>query len=258
MAELPSAEARSIGTYGLAQYFAAAVTMPYTQLLTTAEETRDPQRNLPRGILGGLAVVTVLYVLVTIVVTGMVSYAELAKVDEPSLTSAFVLVGAGQNFPFGGTSILIVVSVTIDTPHLGVLGIEAGPGLAQLDRVGESSSQVVLSDVYPYQGRYRVRRCLEGGDQPPQDGVDGHDDFPCRRALLVQGLFHRSQSGVGGGDGASGASSAELYGAAAPQGDPQTACQQSTGAGQAGSPVSRRRPAPCFARSCCRCACSSR
>lgn len=40
VAELPSAEARSIGTYGLAQYFAAAVTMPYTQLLTTAEETR--------------------------------------------------------------------------------------------------------------------------------------------------------------------------------------------------------------------------
>ena len=61
---------------------------------TTAEETKDPQRALPRGILGGLAVVTVLYILVTVVVTGMVSYTELAASDSPSLTTAFVLVGA--------------------------------------------------------------------------------------------------------------------------------------------------------------------
>ncbi|KQY22885.1 amino acid permease [Cellulomonas sp. Root485] len=61
---------------------------------TTAEETKEPQRTVPRGILGGLAIVTVLYVLVTIVVTGMVSYTDLAEADTPSLTTAFVLVGA--------------------------------------------------------------------------------------------------------------------------------------------------------------------
>ena len=61
---------------------------------TTAEETKDPQRAVPRGILGGLALVTVLYILVTVVVTGMVSYTELAASDAPSLTTAFVLVGA--------------------------------------------------------------------------------------------------------------------------------------------------------------------
>ncbi|MBO3101028.1 amino acid permease [Cellulomonas fengjieae] len=61
---------------------------------TTAEETKNPQRTVPRGILGGLAIVTVLYVLVTVVVTGMVSYRELAEVETPSLTTAFVLVGA--------------------------------------------------------------------------------------------------------------------------------------------------------------------
>ncbi len=61
---------------------------------TTAEETKDPQRAIPRGVLGGLALVTVLYVLVTVVVTGMVSYTELAASDSPSLTTAFVLVGA--------------------------------------------------------------------------------------------------------------------------------------------------------------------
>ncbi|WP_421742516.1 amino acid permease [Cellulomonas sp.] len=61
---------------------------------TTAEETKEPQRTVPRGILGGLAIVTVLYILVTVVVTGMVSYTELAAADTPSLTTAFVLVGA--------------------------------------------------------------------------------------------------------------------------------------------------------------------
>lgn len=61
---------------------------------TTAEETKEPQRAVPRGILGGLALVTVLYILVTVVVTGMVSYTELAASDSPSLTTAFVLVGA--------------------------------------------------------------------------------------------------------------------------------------------------------------------
>ncbi|NMO00187.1 amino acid permease [Gordonia sp. TBRC 11910] len=44
---------------------------------TTAEETRYPRKDVPRGILGSLAIVTVLYVLVTIVVTGMVSYKQL-------------------------------------------------------------------------------------------------------------------------------------------------------------------------------------
>ena len=39
---------------------------------TAAEETRNPQRNLPIGILGGLAVCTVVYVIVGAVLTGMV------------------------------------------------------------------------------------------------------------------------------------------------------------------------------------------
>ena len=61
---------------------------------TSAEETKDPKRTVPRGIILGLIIVTVLYVLVAIVITGMVSYTELAKLDQPSLASAFELVGA--------------------------------------------------------------------------------------------------------------------------------------------------------------------
>ncbi|KXO88875.1 amino acid permease [Tsukamurella pseudospumae] len=45
---------------------------------TSAEETVNPQRDVPRGIMGSLAVVTVLYIAVTVVVTGMASYKDLA------------------------------------------------------------------------------------------------------------------------------------------------------------------------------------
>lgn len=61
---------------------------------TSAEEVKDPQRTLPRGILGGLALVTVLYILVTLALTGMVPYTELAKAENPSLATAFIAVGA--------------------------------------------------------------------------------------------------------------------------------------------------------------------
>jgi APA family basic amino acid/polyamine antiporter len=44
---------------------------------TTAEEARDPQRDMPRGILGSLAITTVFYIAVSLVVTGMLVYKEL-------------------------------------------------------------------------------------------------------------------------------------------------------------------------------------
>jgi basic amino acid/polyamine antiporter, APA family len=59
---------------------------------TSAEEVREPQRRLPRGIFLGLGIVTALYVLVSIVMTGMVSYRDLAAEEAPSLATAFRLV----------------------------------------------------------------------------------------------------------------------------------------------------------------------
>jgi basic amino acid/polyamine antiporter, APA family len=44
---------------------------------TTAEETRRPQRDMPIGILGSLAICTVLYVVVSMVLTGIVKYTQL-------------------------------------------------------------------------------------------------------------------------------------------------------------------------------------
>jgi basic amino acid/polyamine antiporter, APA family len=53
----------------------------FDAISTAAEETRNPQRNLPIGILGGLAICTLIYVIVGAVLTGMVPYQQLAVAD---------------------------------------------------------------------------------------------------------------------------------------------------------------------------------
>ncbi|WP_330333253.1 amino acid permease [Streptomyces sp. NBC_00536] len=68
---------------------------------TAAEETKNPQRDMPRGILGSLLICTVLYVAVTVVVTGMQSYEQMSpsaplaeafkSVDQPFFSGAISL-----------------------------------------------------------------------------------------------------------------------------------------------------------------------
>ncbi|WP_053655472.1 amino acid permease [Streptomyces sp. MMG1121] len=58
---------------------------------TAAEETRNPQRDMPRGILGSLVICTLLYVAVSIVVTGMQKYSKLSV--EAPLADAFKAIG---------------------------------------------------------------------------------------------------------------------------------------------------------------------
>ena len=54
----------------------------FDALSTAAQETRNPQRDMPKGILISLIICTLLYVAVTAVLTGIVHYSEL-KVDAP-------------------------------------------------------------------------------------------------------------------------------------------------------------------------------
>ncbi|WP_072806753.1 amino acid permease [Rhodococcoides yunnanense] len=99
---------------------------------TTAEETKDPQKALPRGILGSLAIVTVLYVAVTLVLTGMVKYTELAG-ESSTLATAFELNGltwAKNVISFGALAGLTTVVMVLMLGQTRVLFAMSRDGLA--------------------------------------------------------------------------------------------------------------------------------
>jgi APA family basic amino acid/polyamine antiporter len=80
----------------------------FDAISTAAEETRDPQRNMPIGILGGLGICTLIYIVVGIVATGLVPYPQLRAADP--LAQALELAGlptVGAIVAFGA-----VVSIT--------------------------------------------------------------------------------------------------------------------------------------------------
>ena len=54
----------------------------FDAISTTAEECKDPKRDLPRGIFASIIICTILYVLIALVITGMVHYSEL-NVGDP-------------------------------------------------------------------------------------------------------------------------------------------------------------------------------
>jgi APA family basic amino acid/polyamine antiporter len=75
---------------------------------TAAEETRDPERNLPIGILGTLVVCTLIYVAVALVLTGLVPATELGTAEP--LATAFSRIGL--NWAAGIVSLGAVVATT--------------------------------------------------------------------------------------------------------------------------------------------------
>jgi amino acid transporter len=54
----------------------------FDAISTTAEECKNPQRDLPKGMIYSLVICTVLYILIALVLTGMVNYSQL-QVDDP-------------------------------------------------------------------------------------------------------------------------------------------------------------------------------
>src|ERR687894_111774 len=84
--------------FGVAGIFTAAAIVFFAYIgfdvvATTAEESRNPQRDLPIGILGSLAICTILYILVSQIMTGIVPYTELDP--EAPMASVFQDIGLG-------------------------------------------------------------------------------------------------------------------------------------------------------------------
>ena len=83
-------------TFGILGIMAGAAVVFFAYIgfdvvATTAEEAKHPQRDLPIGIIGSLVICTVLYMAVSLVVTGMVNYQQIDP--DAALASAFSAVG---------------------------------------------------------------------------------------------------------------------------------------------------------------------
>src|SRR5688572_24483475 len=83
----------------------------FDALSTTAEECKDPYKTLPRGMIYSLLICTVLYCVLALVLTGMVSYEKLA-VGDPL---AFVFGPEGVNIPWISGIIAVSAIIAIAT-----------------------------------------------------------------------------------------------------------------------------------------------
>jgi APA family basic amino acid/polyamine antiporter len=107
------------GTFGVGGIFTGAALVFFAYIgfdivATAAEETKKPQRDMPIGIFGSLAICTTLYVAVSLVVTGMVKYNKI-EVAAP-LAAAFRSVGndtIAQIVSFGALAGLTTVMLIL-------------------------------------------------------------------------------------------------------------------------------------------------
>ncbi|MEJ7651213.1 MAG: amino acid permease [Nakamurella sp.] len=123
----------NFGTFGIlaAASLVFFAFIGFDVVATAAEETKNPQKDLPRGIFGSLAIVTVLYVLVSIVVTGMVRYDQLGG-EKASLATAFSALGvswAAKVIAFGALVGLTTVVMVLLLGQSRVIFAMARDGL---------------------------------------------------------------------------------------------------------------------------------
>ena len=148
----------SYGWYGLlaAASLVFFAFIGFDVVATTAEETKNPQKALPRGILGSLAIVTVLYVAVTLVLTGMVKYTDLKDgsplVGEGSATLATAFEAHGITWAqmvinFGGLAGLTTVVMVMMLGQTRVLFAMSRDGLMPrgLARTGSKGTPVRIT-----------------------------------------------------------------------------------------------------------------
>jgi APA family basic amino acid/polyamine antiporter len=145
-------------TYGLFGVLAAASVVffafiGFDVVATTAEEARNPQRDMPRGIIGSLTIVTILYVAVALVITGMQPYTALATSpgrDPATLATAFANVGLtwiAKIISFGALAGLTTVAMILMLGQIRVLFAMSRDGLLprKLARTGPRGTPVLAT-----------------------------------------------------------------------------------------------------------------
>jgi APA family basic amino acid/polyamine antiporter len=80
---------------------------------TSAQEARNPQRDMPRGILGSLAVCTVLFVLASGVMVGLVPYRQMLNQPAPLVIAVEAAAARAAGTPWQATMEVVKILVTV-------------------------------------------------------------------------------------------------------------------------------------------------
>lgn len=84
----------------------------FDALSVLSEETKDPQKNLPRGMIISLILCTLIYIVLTLVLTGMVDYRKFDGVGDPL---AFIFEKSNANLPWMELTVSFVAIIAITT-----------------------------------------------------------------------------------------------------------------------------------------------
>lgn len=66
----------------------------FVKIAAVAEEIKNPSKNLPQALIGSVALVTVLYVVIVLVIAGMFEQSTIADVRDPLTTAARTILGS--------------------------------------------------------------------------------------------------------------------------------------------------------------------
>lgn len=123
---------------GIASVFFAYI--GFDAISTTAEECKNPQRDLPLGMIYSLIICTVIYVAMALVLTGMVNYSEL-NVEEPL---SFVFNRVGLEW----IAMIVAVSAVIATASV-LLVFQVGQPRIWLAMSRDGLLPKIFSKIHP-------------------------------------------------------------------------------------------------------------
>lgn len=80
----------------------------------TAEEVKNPQKDIPKGIIGSIIITTILYVIVTLILTGIVPFQSLGVKDPVAFAMRFIqLDGVAAVISVGAILTLLTVTISM-------------------------------------------------------------------------------------------------------------------------------------------------
>lgn len=125
----------------------------FDAISTTAEECKNPQRDLPRGMIYSLIICTIVYVLLALILTGMVKYDTL-NVGDPL---ALVFDARGMKFVSG----IVAVSAVIATASV-LLVFQMGQPRIWMSMSRDGLLPKIFSRIHPRHGTPSFSTILTG------------------------------------------------------------------------------------------------